>query len=191
MCCCPEGRRSSTSCSGLLDDLPRVAQPHQRPEELRFSPAGHRLCLKGHPAWAAACQASRPFLEDQVRARVRALPTVEILDRCEGRRAVTTGARDRVTGARILRGTDGVPETLSADLVLHATGRGGRSAAWLAAIGYDQPPHEQLTIHLRYATRHLRLRPDALGGQRFVTIGAEPAGPPAWCCSPRSRTGGS
>jgi 2-polyprenyl-6-methoxyphenol hydroxylase-like FAD-dependent oxidoreductase len=163
---------------GLLDDLAAGGAPVISDlEELRFSPAGHRLCLKGHPAWAAACQASRPFLEDQVRARVRALPTVEILDRCEVVGLVTTGARDRVTGARILRGTDGVPETLSADLVLDATGRGGRSAAWLAAIGYDQPPHEQLTIHLRYATRHLRLRPDALGGQRFVTIGAEPGRP--------------
>ena len=68
-------------------------------------------------------------------------------------------------------------ETLDADLVLDATGRGGRTATWLAAIGYDQPPQEQLTIHLKYATRHLRLRPDALPGQRFVSIGAEPGRP--------------
>jgi hypothetical protein len=47
----------------------------------------------------------------------------------------------------------------------------------LATIGYDQPPQEQLTIHLKYATRHLRLRPGALPGQRFVTIGAEPGRP--------------
>ena len=94
-----------------------------------------------------------------------------------GRRAGHHAARDRVTGVRILRGTDGVEETLGADLVLDATGRGGRAAAWLAAIGYDQPPHEQLTIHLKYATRHLRLRPDALGGQKFVAIGAEPGRP--------------
>jgi 2-polyprenyl-6-methoxyphenol hydroxylase-like FAD-dependent oxidoreductase len=40
-----------------------------------------------------------------------------------------------------------------------------------------QPPQEQLTIHLKYATRHLRLRPDALPGQKFVTIGAEPGRP--------------
>jgi flavin-dependent dehydrogenase len=68
-------------------------------------------------------------------------------------------------------------ETLDADLVLDATGRGGRAAAWLATIGDHQPPQEQLTIDLKYATRHLRLRPDALPGLKFVTIGAEPDRP--------------
>jgi len=123
------------------------------------------------------CQASRPFLEGHVRARVRALPPVEVLDRCEVLGLVTTTARDRVTGVRMLAHGAHAEETLAADLVLDATGRGGRAAAWLAAIGYDQPPQEQLTIHLRYATRHLRLRPDALQGQKFVTIGAEPGRP--------------
>jgi hypothetical protein len=70
-----------------------------------------------------------------------------------------------------------VEESLDADLVLDATGRGGRTAAWLSTIGYDQPPQEQLTIHLKYATRHLSLRPGALPGQKFVTIGAEPGRP--------------
>ena len=60
-----------------------------------------------------------------------------------------------------------------ADLVLDATGRGGRAAAWLATIGYDQPAVEQLPIHLKYATRHLRLPPAALPGHKFVMIGAE------------------
>jgi flavin-dependent dehydrogenase len=112
-----------------------------------------------------------------VRARVRALPTVEIVDRCDVAGLVTTAARDRVTGVRILRGAVGVEETLGADLVLDATGRSGRATGWLATIGYDLPPQEQLTIHVKYATRHLRLRPGALGGQKFVAIGAEPDRP--------------
>jgi hypothetical protein len=36
---------------------------------------------------------------------------------------------------------------------------------------------EQLTIQLKYATRHLRLRPGALPGQKFVAIGAVPGRP--------------
>jgi 2-polyprenyl-6-methoxyphenol hydroxylase-like FAD-dependent oxidoreductase len=163
---------------GLLDDLATGGAAVIRDlGELRFSPAGHRLCLTGHPAWAAACQASRPFLEGHLRARVRALPTVEILDRCEVVGLVTTGARDRVTGVRILRGADGVEETLGADLVLDATGRSGRATGWLATIGYDLPAEEQLPIHVKYATRHLRLRPGALPGQKFVAIGAVPDRP--------------
>ena len=75
---------------------------------------------------------------------VGALPTVEVVDRCDVVGLVTTLARDRVTGVRILRGANGVEETLDADLVLDATGRSGRTATWLAAIGYDLPPEEQL-----------------------------------------------
>jgi 2-polyprenyl-6-methoxyphenol hydroxylase-like FAD-dependent oxidoreductase len=163
---------------GLLDDLAAGGAPVIRDlGELRFSPGGHRLCLKGQHPGLVAYQASRPFLEGHVRARVRALPTVEVVDRCEVVGLVTTAAQDRVTGVRILQATTGVEETLGADLVLDATGRGGRAAAWLTAVGYDPPPQEQLTIHLKYATRHLRLRPGALPGQKFVAVGAEPGRP--------------
>ena len=163
---------------GLIDDLVAGGAPVIRDlEELRFSPAGHRLCLKGRRAQPFICQASRPLLEGHVRARVRALPAVEFLEGCEVVGLVTTPARDRVTGVRMLAHGADAEETLTADLVLDATGRGGRSEAWLAAIGYDQPPQEQLTIHLKYATRHLRLRPGALPGQKFVAIGAEPGRP--------------
>jgi 2-polyprenyl-6-methoxyphenol hydroxylase-like FAD-dependent oxidoreductase len=163
---------------GLLDDLVAGGAPVIRDlEELRFSPVGHRLCIEGHPPDLVAYQASRPFLEGHVRARVRTLPAVEVLDGCQVVGLVTTAARDRVTGVRMLPHAAGVEERLGADLVLDATGRGGRMAGWLAAIGYDQPPQEQLTIHLKYATRHLRLRPDALPGHKFVTIGAEPGRP--------------
>ena len=163
---------------GLLDDLAAGGAPVISDlEELRFSPGGHRLCLKGRPAQPFICQASRPFLEGQVRAQVRALPAVEVVDRCQVLGLITTAARDRVTGVRILSHGAHTEEILDADLVLDATGRGGRMADWLAAIGYDQPPQEQLPINLKYATRHLRLRPGALGGEKFVAIGAEPDRP--------------
>jgi 2-polyprenyl-6-methoxyphenol hydroxylase-like FAD-dependent oxidoreductase len=163
---------------GLLDDLATGGAAVTRElGEIRFSPGGHRLRLQGHSPEAITCQASRPYLEGQVRARVRALPTVEIVDRCDVAGLVTTAARDRVTGVRILRGADAVEETLSADLVLDATGRSGRATGWLATIGYDLPPEEQLPIHVKYATRHLRLRPGALPGRKFVAIGAVPDRP--------------
>jgi 2-polyprenyl-6-methoxyphenol hydroxylase-like FAD-dependent oxidoreductase len=163
---------------GLLDDLAAGGAPVIRDlGEIRFSPGGHRLRLEGHSPEAITCQASRPYLEGQVRARVRALPTVEVVDRCEVVGLAATSARDRVTGVRILRGANGVEEALDADLVLDATGRSGRATAWLATIGYDLPPEEQLPIHVKYATRHLRLHPGALGGEKFVAIGAEPDRP--------------
>ena len=164
---------------GLVQDMIAGGLPMIRDfAELRFAPGGHLLCLRGRPGQPFICQAARPYLEGHVRARVRRLPAVEIVDRCEIVGLVTTAARDRVIGVRLLRlAADGAEETLDADLVVDATGRGGRTPAWLATIGYDQPPEEQLTIQLKYATRHLRLRPGALGGQKMVSIGAQPGRP--------------
>jgi hypothetical protein len=49
---------------GLLDDLVAGGAPVIRDlGELRFSPGGHPLCLKGRPAQPFICQTSRPFLE--------------------------------------------------------------------------------------------------------------------------------
>jgi len=54
---------------------------------------------------------------------------------------------------------------MRADLVVDATGRGGRTAAWLSALGYAPPTQEQVTVDIKYASRALRLRPGALGGK--------------------------
>ncbi len=164
---------------GLLGDLAAAGAPVIGDyAEFRFAPGGHLLRLEGRPAQPFICQASRPHLEAHVRARIRALPAVEIAEGCDVLGLVTTTARDRVTGVRVMRrAASGVEETVGADLVVDATGRGGRTPAWLAAIGYDQPPEERLGIHLKYATRHLRLHPEALGGEKVIAIGAEPARP--------------
>jgi 2-polyprenyl-6-methoxyphenol hydroxylase-like FAD-dependent oxidoreductase len=166
---------------GLLDDLRAGGVPVIRDlAQLRFAPGGHPLRLEGRPAGFVLCPASRPHLDAHVRTRVGALPAIEILDRCDAVGLSTTAARDRVTGVRVLRravGGDQVEEALDADLVVDATGRGGRTPAWLATIGYDPPPEEQLQVHLKYATRHLRLRPGALDGVKVVGVGAEPSQP--------------
>ena len=108
----PRGTQISTSsfrdCSTTS---PRVAPGGQKPRGAPLLSGWPSALPRGHPAWAATCQASRPYLEGQVRARVRALATVQIIDRCEVVGVVTTAARDRVTGVRIRRGTVGVEET--------------------------------------------------------------------------------
>ncbi len=162
---------------GLLDALEAAGAPVIRDfQDLRFAPAGHPLCLRGRSAEPLICLAGRPFLEGHLRSRVQALPSVGIVDRCEAVGLAATAARDRVTGVRILR-RGGAEETLDADLVLDATGRSGRTPAWLAGLGYEPPPVDQLPIHVRYASRHLRLPPGALGGVQFVAVGAEPGRP--------------
>jgi 2-polyprenyl-6-methoxyphenol hydroxylase-like FAD-dependent oxidoreductase len=122
--------------------------------------------------------ASRPVLEGHVRARVRALPNVRFVDRCDVVGLATTPDGRRVTGARVLRRADGsAEELLAADLVVDATGRGSRTPAWLEALGYPRPPKEQVRIGLGYATRIYRQRPGALGGDLAVLQAATPQHP--------------
>jgi hypothetical protein len=164
---------------GLFEDLSAAGVPAVRDfAEIWFAPGGGQpLRLQGRSEDLIMCQASRLFLEAEIRARVRALPNVEEVDQCEAIGVTANAARDRVTGVRVRRRTDGrVEEVINADLVVDATGRGSRAPAWLAALGYDEPRQEQLTINLMYVTRHLRLRPGELDA-KVVAIGAQPGRP--------------
>jgi len=140
--------------------------------------SGHRL--RQAPAGLVVLCASRPVLEGRVRARVRALPNVRLVDRCDVVGLATTPDRRRVTGARLLRRADGsAEEALGADLVVDATGRGARTPAWLEALGYPRPEREQVRVGLGYASRIYRLPPDALGGDLAVLHAATPPHPRA------------
>ena len=177
---------------GLLAGLVADGVPVLRaPREFRFFLGGHLLCQDGEPGEPAYAQ-SRPYLEHQVRDRVRSLGNVSIRDRCEVTGLVTTPARDRITGARVLpRASGGAEEILAADLVVDATGRGGRTPAWLQELGYDPPTEEQLRVDVKYASRHLRLRTGALGDEKLVLIGAVPSGPLPCRFSRKRATAGS
>ena len=164
---------------GLFDELSTAGVPAVVDfAEFRFAPGGGSpLQLRGPLDDSFICQASRPCLEEHVRARVRALPNIDVIDRCEAVGVTTNAAGDRVTGVRTLRRAhDGATDVLAADLVVDATGRGSRSPAWLAELGYDQPRQDQLTINLAYVTRHLRIRPTALAA-KVIGIGARPDRP--------------
>jgi 2-polyprenyl-6-methoxyphenol hydroxylase-like FAD-dependent oxidoreductase len=138
--------------------------------------SGHRL-RQADTGLVLLC-ASRPFLESHIRARLRALPNLAFLDRCDVVGLATTPDGRRVTGARVLRRADNsAEELLGADLVVDASGRGSRTPAWLDALGYPRPETEQVRIGLGYATRTYRLPPDALHGDLAVLQAATPQHP--------------
>ena len=164
---------------GLLPGLAAGGVPVlHHPREIRILLGGHLLCQHGEPG-EPAYQPSRPYLEHQVRNRVRALPNVTMRDRCDVAGLVTTPSRDRVTGARVRPRTGGAGEEqiLAADLVVDAAGRTGRAVAWLKELGYDPPAEEQIRVDIKYASRYLRPRPGALGEEKLVMIGAVPERP--------------
>src|SRR5215218_4235605 len=109
--------------------------------------------------------ASRPLLEAQVRARLLALPNVRAIEVCDVSGLVSSEDNARVTGVRVRRqGTDGAEETIAADLVVDAGGRGSRTPAWLEALGYAPPEEEQVKIGVGYASRFYRRSPEDFGG---------------------------
>ena len=116
---------------GLTADLvARGAPAGDMLEHVRLYFGGHRL--QPGDSGLLALQASRPLLEAALRARVRALPSVEFMDRCDVAGLTSTSGGGRVTGARVVRRLDGSAEQiLPADLVVDATGRGSRTPAWL------------------------------------------------------------
>jgi len=165
---------------GLLAGLAADGVPVLRhPREFRFVLGGHLLCQDGEAREPTYAQ-SRPYLERRVRDRVRALSNVTIWDQCAVAGLVTTLARDRVIGVRVLpRADGGAEEILAADLAVDATGRSGRTPAWLEELGYDPPAEERLLVDIKYASQYLRLPAGALGDEKLVLVGTETTRPTA------------
>jgi 2-polyprenyl-6-methoxyphenol hydroxylase-like FAD-dependent oxidoreductase len=137
---------------------------------------GHRLARA--EVGLVAVTASRPLLEDRVRARVRALPGVRFAPASDvvGLRSTPDGRR--VNGARLLRRADGsAEEVLDADLVVDATGRGSRAPIWLEALGFDRPDEDRVRVDVGYATRRYRLPADVLDGDLGCLHGPTPDRP--------------
>ncbi|MGH3761480.1 NAD(P)/FAD-dependent oxidoreductase [Actinophytocola sp.] len=161
---------------GLLDELVGAGGTKLADyRRMHFLPDGtHRLSpdLVLEPVY----QPSRPLLETGVRARVRGLSNVEFRDGCEAVGLVTDESRGRVTGARVVDHGGRAEEVLAADLVVDATGRGSRTPAWLAALGYERPAQDEVVVDVRYVSRLVRLPPGAVP-EVLVVIGASPERP--------------
>jgi 2-polyprenyl-6-methoxyphenol hydroxylase-like FAD-dependent oxidoreductase len=119
--------------------------------------------LRQAPSGLNSLAVSRPLLEGQVRRRLAAFSNVSIVDGCDVAGLVATADGRRVSGVRTIgRTIGGGAETLTADLVVDATGRGSRSPVWLEALGYRRPEREQVRIHGSYATAMYRRRQEHL-----------------------------
>ena len=143
-------------------------------EQFRWIVNGYQLVRAD--AGLRVILAGRPFIEGQVRRRVRALPNVELVSGCEALGLVRGGRERRVSGVRVR--ADG-EWTIDADLVVCASGRSAQVPGWLASLGFPQPREERLALNLMYASRLLRLPPGALGGDTMVLVNARPGLPRA------------
>jgi hypothetical protein len=130
---------------------------------------GHNVALARGKSDLIGLFASRPVLEGHLRRRLLALPNVRAIENCTVQGLASDPARKSVTGVRAR--VDGKPvETVDADLVVDATGRGSASAAWLEELGYQPPANETVEIGAGYMTRKYRRRPTDLDGKLGVIV---------------------
>lgn len=122
----------------------------------------------------AVC-ATRPLIESVVRRRVLGLPGIVVRDATDAM-GLLTDPEGRVRGLRVFPHDAGTESELTADLVVDASGRSGRSVAGLEALGYGQAPEETIHSNLAYASRRYRLGP-GLNGDRFIVMTARPDRP--------------
>jgi 2-polyprenyl-6-methoxyphenol hydroxylase-like FAD-dependent oxidoreductase len=142
----------------------------------RWQLSGHRF--RQENSGISGVLASRPFLEGHVRAALGDLPGLTLVPGHDIVGLTATDDRRRVTGVRLASHRATAPtETLPADLVIDATGRGSRTPRWLTELGYPTPNEDRLEIGLGYASRTYRLRPGALGTDHGVVTGATPSVP--------------
>jgi 2-polyprenyl-6-methoxyphenol hydroxylase-like FAD-dependent oxidoreductase len=116
---------------------------------------------------------SRPMLEDGVRRRVLQFPNIRIRQRCDVLERTYDHGRGRVTGVQVaLRDGSHEVKTISANLVVDASGRGSRSPAWLETLGYPKPREQQIKVNIGYKTRLYHRRPEDLHGKTGAIIAA-------------------
>ena len=119
---------------------------------------------------------SRPFLEDRVRRRVRDISNVELMDGYDVVGLMSSDDRSRVTGVRITSREGDDQRSVSADLVVDATGRGSRTPTFLEHLGYDRPDEDEVVVRLAYASQLLRI-PDGMHKEIMVLVGPVPGRP--------------
>lgn len=102
---------------------------------------------------------TRPLLEREVRRRVRALPNVQLLDGTDVIGLSATADRRTVQGVVHRRTGSSADETLVADLVIDAGGRGSRLPAWLESLGRPKVKESVLNVDVGYASRIYKAPP--------------------------------
>ncbi len=141
-------------------------------EETRFALAGHVLARARVGDLAVA---GRPLLEGLIRRRVRAIANVTIRDACAVASLVMDG--DHLVGVRTRDSASGSERTRRAELIVAASGRGGRVPQWLESLGYGRPAEERVHVDIVYASRRLRVVPGALGTDKAFVNSSGPGRP--------------
>ena len=113
----------------------------------------------------------RPVFEAVLRRAVQAEPAIDLRSGCRVTGLVLSGGRPAHVEGAVLAGG----ETVAADLVVDASGRGGRTAAWLAEAGLGPVAERSSGCGLIYYSRHFQRR-DGVPDPPYASVLAGPRG---------------
>ena len=116
---------------------------------------------------------SRPRLENYVRERVLAIRNLEVKSTHDVDSPIWESGR--VVGVKVNSSGHHADESVMADFVVDATGRGSQSPIWLDRASFPKPKEEAVRVGLGYTTRIFRRAPDHLNGDLAVIC---PSAPP-------------
>ncbi len=117
---------------------------------------------------------SRPLVEFAVRQRVEQYANILIREHCRARDLVASDDGASVSAIRFESG-QGRSETLTADLIVEASGRGNLASAFLKSIGRAPPEETIIGVDITYATGVFSIPDDAPGDWTGVITFDAPA----------------
>jgi 2-polyprenyl-6-methoxyphenol hydroxylase-like FAD-dependent oxidoreductase len=159
---------------GFEQDLARAgAVPLRAGLDVRVERPGYDPFPKRDLGWSGYA-ASRPTIERAVRRRVESRANTTLRQGCRVQEVLASPDGGVVTGVRC-ENDSGTNETIAADLVVDASGRGAPTLALLQSIGRPAPEETTIGIDLGYATCIFAIPDDASTDWKGVmTFGKAP-----------------
>jgi 2-polyprenyl-6-methoxyphenol hydroxylase-like FAD-dependent oxidoreductase len=159
---------------GFERDLAEAgAVPFRVGLELLFELPGFDSFPQRDLGWDAYAM-SRPLIEFIVRQRVRQLSNITIREHCRALELVASPDGAVISAIRFANG-EGKTETLKADLVVEASGRGHLTFALLDSIGRPRPEETIIGVDITYATSVFAVPDDASTDWKAVVTLDTPA----------------
>jgi 2-polyprenyl-6-methoxyphenol hydroxylase-like FAD-dependent oxidoreductase len=110
---------------------------------------------------------SRPLIEFTARQRVRRHANITIRENCRAQGVVAAPGRTSVSAVRF-ENKNGETETLAADLIVEASGRGNLTFGLLESTGQPMPEETVIGVDIGYATAVLSIPENAPAGWTAV-----------------------
>src|SRR6476620_2416608 len=153
-------RALSELLPGFEQDLARAgAVPLRAGLDVRMERPGYDPFPQRDLGWFSYA-VSRPTIERAVRRRVESRANITLRQRCRVQEVLASPNGEAVTGVRYENGK-GASETIAADLVVDASGRGAPTLALLQSIGRPLPEETTIGIDLSYSTCAFAVPDDA------------------------------